>query len=745
LEISEKINGISKKYVNFLNLPDEQIPTNADLKATEEFAINSGLKPSTLTNYEVKIFRGGEQELAKRLNRNGTTHKDFIGKIAIEIPYFNENGKIPYSRYRYFPPLKKDGDEIKYLSPTGEPAIPYIVPEIWNLAGKTNKPLWITEGEKKAMALIQRNIDAIAIPGVWNTQELFSTSFKWKGRTVILAFDRDLETNPSVRQAFYKFAFQLYSKGAVVHIASWNERDGKGIDDYLENTGKTTEEIQKQTLSDYIPDNHRREVIYGLGEANASMTFLKVELDQLITMIAEKLKINKSSLKKDLRHHKKEEQGEEGLLHLFFEETEEGKSVFNPTLLAEFIMKNNKFKYAPDGDLYHYKSGVYRPYGENFVFEKSQELLGKQTRKNRKAEVIDYVKHANFAEWEEPEKDENGIPKYINLKNGRLEWLTGNIYPHTPERFELFQIPVEYDPQAKCPTFDKYLETTFPEDKEAIKVLEEILGYCLIPDTRFEKAFLLTGEGANGKGTFIDTLAELLGKQNVSSVALQDLEENRFKKAELLGKLANVFADLDRRAMKHSEAFKTLVTGDLITAEKKCKDPFQFRSFARLIFSANEIPRSLDQTYAYYRRWIILPFTQKFEGKRKDYGLREKLKSELPGILMKALRGLCRVFGQRGFTETEATKKALEDYKLSNDTVAAFCDEMVEVENDPGALKPIQKLEFRQKYSEWCEESGYFPSDDRRVKESLKKRYPKIEEIQRKLDGKRYWQGIKWK
>jgi len=82
----------------------------------------------------------------------------------------------------------------------------------------------------------------------------------------------------------------------------------------------------------------------------------------------------------------------------------------------------------------------------------------------------------------------------------------------------------------------------------------------------------------------------------------------RFKRAELYGKLVNIFADLDNKSLQSTSYFKTIVSGDAIDAERKNQDPFSFRPFSRMIFSASEIPKSPDRSYAYYRRWCIVPF-----------------------------------------------------------------------------------------------------------------------------------------
>ena len=197
------------------------------------------------------------------------------------------------------------------------------------------------------------------------------------------------------------------------------------------------------------------------------------------------------------------------------------------------------------------------------------------------------------------------------------------------------------------------------------------MGWCLVPDRRFEKSVMLTGEGENGKSVFLDLVGDLLGATNVSNVALQDLEENRFKAAQLYGKLANTFADLDARGLRSSSMFKTLTTGDPIDAERKHGHPFRFRSYAKLLFSANKIPPSRDRTHAFYRRWVIIPFTRTFNGvgdnPTPDTGLRDKLKTELAGILNRAIDGLRRLHLNKAFTQPQSVMDAKRAYIRDND------------------------------------------------------------------------------
>ena len=413
--------------------------------------------------------------------------------------------------------------------------------------------------------------------------------------------------------------------------------------------------------------------------------------------------------------------------------------VFTPKLLGDALLARQTYRYTAS-QLWVYRDGVYLPCGEATLRADAQALLGNERRVDRINEALSYVEVATHLEEEGPPDCQ-----YINVQNGRLDWATGTLEPHTSAVFTTVQLPLAYDPDATCPAFDDYLRTTF--DADVVPLIEEILGWCLVPDRRFEQAIMLTGEGENGKSVFLDLVGYLFGEGNVSNVALQDLEENRFRAAELYGKLANVFADLDARGLQSSSMFKTLTTGDYITAERKHGQPFRFRSYAKLLFSANKIPSSRDRTHAFYRRWLIIPFTRTFDGvggnPTPDKGLRDKLKAELSGIFNRALRGLERLATHDEFTQPKSVVEAKQAYMRDNDHMRVFLEECVV--HDQASM--IVKKQFRDVYYEWCERYGVHHFDDRTLKESLKEFQPRLDECredQHNKSSSRCWLGIAW-
>jgi putative DNA primase/helicase len=391
---------------------------------------------------------------------------------------------------------------------------------------------------------------------------------------------------------------------------------------------------------------------------------------------------------------------------------------FVPKRLAEAIMERYHLKYSAE-ILWVYQDGVYRPGGEQAVKAEAQALLGERRQEGHIQETLRYIEVASYSD--PPTLN----PDVINLQNGRLHWRTRTLEPHTPDVFEIVQLPFSYDDTAPCPTFDRYCETTFCDDDEkvredVIQLVDELIGNVSIPDTRHEKATMLVGEGMNGKSVLIDTITALLGFDNVSHVALQDLEENRFRVAELFGKLGNFFADLDMRALRSSSMFKTLVTGDRITAERKFGQPFTFANYARLIFSCNRMPTSFDKTYAYYRRWIIIPFTKTFKGDAADKDLRAKLQKELPGIFNRALNGLQRLSDNGAFTVPQVVQDALAAYQRDNDTVAAFIEACVAAEE----LGHVRKSVFYSTYQAWCRQQGLKAMRQNDVRDALYRMFP---------------------
>jgi len=283
-------------------------------------------------------------------------------------------------------------------------------------------------------------------------------------------------------------------------------------------------------------------------------------------------------------------------------------------------------------------------------------------------EIINKIKRKPYVNLSEFDKDLN----ICNLRNGLLNIMTGEFISHTPNYLSLVQLPVFYGPKAKCPNILRFLgQILLPKD---VFTVLQLFGYCLHRKAKYEKAVMCCGKGDNGKGTLLKLFERFLGDQNVSHASIQELNNDRFAIADLHGKLANVCADLKAEKLTNTGTFKMLVSGDTIRAQKKHGQPFDFRNIAKLIFSANEIPESNDQTYAYFKRWIILLFDKVFQGEDKDTNLIEKLttEEELSGLLNLAIIALKQLIKDNGFIHVDDVHSIQKEYNQNATTIEDF-------------------------------------------------------------------------
>ena len=287
-----------------------------------------------------------------------------------------------------------------------------------------------------------------------------------------------------------------------------------------------------------------------------------------------------------------------GILDKIFRITGKGDPI---QWLTTAIMNEHIFKTMTDTEeiyCYDNEKGVYVT-GQEWRIKGLSQLMYPEIKTHQLHEVINQIKRRTYVD--RSKFDSN--PDIINLENGLLNIHTKELSPPCPSYLSTVHLPIKYIPRTVCPKILQFLrEVLRPSD---IHVALQMLGYCLYRSCEYEKAFMFFGGGSNGKGVLIKLIEAFLGESNCSHRSLQDLDKNRFAAANLYGKHVNTFADLKSIKLSETGNFKMLVSGDSITAERKFEHPFTFRNYAKLIFSANEIPESDDKTDAFYRRWIF--------------------------------------------------------------------------------------------------------------------------------------------
>ena len=362
---------------------------------------------------------------------------------------------------------------------------------------------------------------------------------------------------------------------------------------------------------------------------------------------------------------------------------------FVPKLLADDIMALEHFiTFIGSKEIYVWREGFFQPLGQVVIEQHCKNLLQEEFRKNRFGEVAEYIRASTFENADEP------VKSLVNVENGVLNIETGEFKPHDPRYHFFNKLNVKYDPTCKGQKIHGFLREITGSEEDA-KVLEEFIGYCLYRSYLYHKALALVGEGANGKSTFLRLVKSFLGTKNVSGKGLADLESNRFAKASLFGKLANIYADLSDNTLQRTGTFKMLTGGDVIEAEKKFRDSFTFVNYAKLLFSCNKLPEVYDSTDAFFRRWIIIVFPKIFKGDSCDPNILEKLTvpEELSGLLNIALEGLKRILENGGFSYSKSMEETREDYIRKSDPLAAFIMDCVEEDQSSILLKqPLYSL-----------------------------------------------------
>ncbi len=332
----------------------------------------------------------------------------------------------------------------------------------------------------------------------------------------------------------------------------------------------------------------------------------------------------------------------------------------------------------------------------------------------------------------------NRNPYLVNVRNGLLDIRDMSFKEHTPSYLSTVQLNVEYNPHANCPQFEKFLNEVL--DCRLIPLVQEILGYLLTTNTSAQKSFVLLGPARTGKSTLLWVVEYLLlGKKNVSNIPWQEIGD-KFKTAELLGKLANVFSDLPSKSIDDTGIFKVVTGEDYLMAEKKNKNPFKFRPFARLVFSCNELPKNyVDRTEGFYRRLIIVPFNRQIDKNKIDKALKYKFQREKEGILNWALEGLKRLYENNfEFSENELTDDVKKEYKRENNNVISFVEECCEIDS----LFSCSRIEIYEAYKEFCVEAGLKALSQIKFNKELEGNF----NVTRSRSGKlRSWNGVRIK
>lgn len=388
-------------------------------------------------------------------------------------------------------------------------------------------------------------------------------------------------------------------------------------------------------------------------------------------------------------------------------------------------LKNNNHIIKINNQMHIYQDGIYKQGIKHIEAEMIKHIPN--LNRSKRAEVLTYLdllvtKNTNMSD-----------AKYIAFRNGVLNIETNEFTDFNPDYIITNKINYDYNPEAYSEVTDKTLNKLACQDSDIRMLLEEVIGYTLYRRNELRKAFIMIGDKANGKSTYLDMIKTMLGEDNTCALDLKELGD-RFKTAEIFGKLANIGDDIGDEFIPNPAIFKKLTSGDRLNAERKGQDPFDFNNYAKMLFSANNIPRIKDKSGAVISRLVIIPFNATFSPNDADFDpyIKYKLRrvESIEYLIKIGLEGLKRVLSNQKFTVSNKVQKELEEYEENNNPILLFFKDEPKIENEPTS-------HVYKKYSEFCLANSFTPMSNIEFSKQIKKRY-NMNIVPKSIKGKKY-------
>lgn len=360
-----------------------------------------------------------------------------------------------------------------------------------------------------------------------------------------------------------------------------------------------------------------------------------------------------------------------------------------------------------------------------------QEAGEAEDEKKRKA-LADHAKRSEaeariramleLAKSEEPVRSEelDARPWFLNVQNGTIDLRTGELRQHRQEDLITKLAPVDYDPEAKAPTWTGFLERVLPSE-ELRAFVQRAVGYSATGDTSEQCMLINHGGGANGKSTFQETIAAALGDYAMRAPTEMLLAKRAGgipnDVARLKGARFVAASETEEGRRLAESLIKDLTGQDTITARFMRAEYFDFQPTHKLWLSTNHKPEIRGTDTAIWRRIRLIPWSVTIPPEEQDKGLAAKLRDELPGILAWIVQG-CLEWRREGLRPPEEVRRATGRYRAEMDVLAAFIDEECVVsEHASATVKALYAA-----YKNWCEENGERPESQRRFGGRLKER-----------------------
>jgi len=420
---------------------------------------------------------------------------------------------------------------------------------------------------------------------------------------------------------------------------------------------------------------------------------------------------------------------------------DEGKEIKERQLeeILERLRLQFTFKTPTDlRDLFYYEDGIYKP-AECMIEGLLEKELGAKASTHFVSEVLEHLRHGSYVERSEFNRYTGSVP----VLNGLLNLASLELKLFDPNVIYTYKLNVRFDSTAKCPKWLGFLDQVLPKEDQPL--LQEYLGYCILPAMPKHKLMWFYGLGRNGKGRVIITLEAIIGKHNCSYLELEEFDgEHRFATAQLYGKMINVSSEPSTVNVLQTPLLKKITGEDTLDAEVKGKQKrLSFQNIAKPFVLGNQFPKVSDSSLAFEDRTLILKFPNTFTGKNQIDNIERSWlddSAEVSGIFNWMLEGLHRLGVNHDFTLSKTTKEILLEFKRSSDAIGAWIEDncILDVE---GFVSRKDAFEDYKNYAD--QELGKTPETERRFYQRLRDT-PRVKDYQSHNEG-RGFKGIRLK
>lgn len=378
-------------------------------------------------------------------------------------------------------------------------------------------------------------------------------------------------------------------------------------------------------------------------------------------------------------------------------------------LIVQEIMQARSLKYVEGLGFYEYSHGVWVKRADNLIRGYLAALLGYWATGSKLDTVLKFLKAETTTEELFNRK------AIFNFRNCVLDLPSGEQHEHSEIYMSSVQAGYDYDPEADCVLWKKFIREIMAEREASMLLLQEMTGYILYTNSSLQKCFFLMGDGANGKSVFLNVIRAVFGEENVSNVEMSSLIEP-FQRINLINSLVNISTETSSNVKGAESIFKQIVVGDTINGCYKNKDFVNFNPRCVMISACNEYIKSRDTTSGFLRRICFIDFPCKFEGDNADPELESKLKIELAGIFNWAYEGYRRLCEQKHFTETPEQQVMMDEFVQIMNPVAAFIRETLS-----DRVGSIERKVLYEEYTSWCKSAGHEPQSRNKFMQSFRK------------------------